>query len=456
MRYLAIDIGASSGRHIVCSMEGGKLVTEEVYRFPNAPQKKNGALVWDVDRLFEEVLNGLRRAGELGKRPDCVGIDTWAVDYALLDERGERIGDVYCYRDGRTADAVEKVHEIVPFADLYARTGIQFQPFNTIYQLYADRCSGKLQHAAGMLMLPDYLGYLLTGVRRQEYTNATSTGLVGAVSHVWDETLISALGLPQGLFGGLTQPGAKVGTFTNRVREAVGYQATLLLPATHDTASAVLAAPLRAQTPYLSSGTWSLLGVEQNEAHTDEQSRRYNYSNEGSIGHTFRYQKNIMGLWMVQQIRSAAAPQASFEELMRLARRNPVPYTVDVNDARFLAPENMLDEVCAAAGRKLALGEALYCVFQSLAADYARAIEEIEAMTCRKYETLNIIGGGSKNALLNELTQKMTGKKVITGPAEGTAIGNVIMQMIGCGELADLPAAREAVANSFDIEEVTI
>ncbi len=451
--YLAIDIGASSGRHIVGWLEDGKLKTEEIYRFKNGTDGSGGHLVWDTERLFTEVVNGLKRAKEVGKVPSYIGIDTWAVDYALLDKEDRLIGEVYAYRDSRTNKAAEAVHRIISFDELYKRTGIQYQPFNTIYQLYADKLSEKIESAESMLMLPDYLNFLLTGVKKQEYTNATSTGLVNAETHNWDNEIIKKLGLPEKLFNELAQPGAVVGELKKDIAEELGYNATVILPATHDTASAVLAAPIEEASPYVSSGTWSLLGIEQDKAHTDEGSRKANYSNEGSINLNFRYQKNIMGLWLIQSVRKELG-NISFETLANMARAKEDCGIIDVNDNRFLAPKSMIDEINKALGKKLSSASVMRVIYDSLAKSYANAIKELEGNTGKTYKTLNIIGGGSQDSLLNEMTAKATGKKVITGPTEATAIGNLIMQMIGAGELSDLKTARQIIKNSFEINEV--
>ena len=450
---LAIDIGASSGRHILEYMQDGKMVLEEIYRFPNGAKNTDGSLYWDVDSLFENIVAGLAKAKELGKIPETVGIDTWAVDYALLDKDDRRIGEVFSYRDGRTQESAEKAHKLLPFASLYEKTGIQFQPFNTVYQLYADKLTGKIEGAESMLMLPDYFNFLLTGIKRQEYTNATSTGMVNALTHTWDEEIIQTLGLPQKLFGELTLPGSVVGKFSKEIEERVGYCATVMLPATHDTASAVLAAPIEKGQPYISSGTWSLLGIEQSKAHTDPKSMAVNYSNEGSLNYTFRYQKNIMGLWMIQQVRHELNDEYSFAELADMARANPKDIFIDVNDNKFLSPANMTAAIEEETG-KLSVGEMAYVIYSGLAKCYKKCIEELEELTGEKYHTLYIIGGGSKNTLLNEMTAKETGLRVVTGPTEGTAIGNLIMQMIGSGEIKDLKEARSIVKKSFNIEEV--
>ncbi len=463
--YLAIDIGASSGRHILAHLQDGKMVTEEIYRFSNGPQilpgtpgalgsQGNKRLMWDTERLFKEILNGLKRAKELNKIPVSVGVDTWGVDYVLLDESDAPLEGVYCYRDGRTKSAVPSAHRRIPFAELYAKTGIQYQSFNTVYQLYDDKRDGRLQKAKTFLMLPDYFHYLLTGIKRQEYTNATTTGMVNALTHAWDEEILDALGYDKKLFGALSQPGTAVGEFTDEVAAFVGYRAKVVLPATHDTASAVLAAPLEGQTPYISSGTWSLLGVEQTDAHTSEKARELNYSNEGSVNNTFRLQKNIMGLWMIQQVRHELDDKYDFSMLASLARLNRVSDVVDVNDEKFLAPSSMIEAINASVGKQLSVGGLAYCIFNSLAKSYAESLSALEELTNERYDTLNIIGGGSKNELLNELTAEYTGRKIVTGPTEGTAIGNFMMQMVGMGELSSVAEGRRIIKTSFDIREV--
>lgn len=450
--YLAIDIGASSGRHIVGCTDGGKLQIKEVYRFANGAENRGGRLTWNAARLEREVVNGLKAAAEQGYKPDFIGIDTWAVDYALLDAGGRLIGDVFSYRDGRTRIAAEKVHAAIPFDELYSRTGIQYQPFNTVYQLYADKLSGKLAKAADFLMLPDYLNYCLTGVKKQEYTNATSTGMVNARTHDWDFDIADILGYDRKLFRPLSQPGSVVGSLREEICKEVGYSAAVVLPATHDTASAVLAAPVPFGQPYISSGTWSLLGVEQNTARTDEASRTANYSNEGSVNHTFRYQKNIMGLWLLQSVRKELG--VTFPELMTLGQSEGKKYIVDVNDERFLSPANMLREVCAAAGCGYSAAVAVRTIYDSLALSYRKAVAELEANTGAAFDSVHIIGGGSRDGFLNRLTAEATGKRVVTGPVEATAIGNMIMQMIGTGEIKDVASAREIIKSSFKIQEV--
>ena len=452
-RYLAVDIGASSGRHIVSSLVNGKLEMREVYRFKNGVTEKDGRLYWDADRLFREILAGLKAAKDAGLTPDFVGVDTWAVDYVLLNEKDMPIGGVYAYRDERGAAVKEKAHAQMDFAELYRRTGIQYAPFNTLYQLYDDRLTGRIDGARSFLMLPDYFHFLLTGVKKQEYTNATSTGMVNALTHRWDDAILERFGLPKSLFGELSQPGETVGAFRKEIAEIVGFDASVILPATHDTASAVLAAPTSDGAPYLSSGTWSLLGVEQKNAHTEEKAMRYNYSNEGSVAFTFRTQKNIIGLWMIQEVKKELGDRYSFAELAEMARKEANDRVLDLADPRYLAPKSMIGEIERAVGKQT-VGALAYTVFRSLALSYREAIEELEGLTGKEYDTLHIIGGGCQNGLLNELTARTTRKRITIGPVEATAIGNLIAQMIGTGEIESLAVAREIVKDSFDISEV--
>lgn len=452
--FLAIDIGASSGRHILGWKEKGKIKTEEIYRYENSLSNSNGSLTWNTERLFNEILNGLKRAGEVGKIPYSVGIDTWGVDYALLDEDNKVIENVFCYRDNRTQSVIPQVHEIIPFEKLFERTGIAFTTFNSIYQLYHDLQNGKMQKASSMLMIPDYFHFRLTGKKVQEYTNATTTGLVNAKTHEWDLDIIKKLGFKSNLFGSLSQPGSVVGCFSNEVENFVGYNAKVVLPATHDTASAVIATPLKGQTPYVSSGTWSLLGVEQNNAFTSAQSMNSGYSNEGGVNFTFRLQKNIMGLWMIQQVRRETGNKYSFAQLAEMAVNEPIDALLDVNDQRFLAPKSMIEEIKRAVNSELTIGQIAYCIFNSLACDYEKSLKDLEKMTGEKYQTLNIIGGGSKNELLNKLTKQKTGKRIIVGPSEGTALGNLIMQMVSANEINSVAEGRELISKSFEVKEI--
>ena len=454
MTYLAIDIGASSGRHIVANIVDGKLVTKEIYRFANGVKRKeDGTLYWDHEHLFHEVVNGLKEAKKQNLKIDYIAIDTWAVDYALLDENDQIIGDMYCYRDERGKRAAEKLHNIVPFEELYERTGIQFAPLNTIYQLFDDVLTRKIKKAKTMLMLPDYLNFLLTGIKKQEYTNGTTTSLVNASTHDWDLDIIKRLGIPSSIFLPLTQPGSVVGPLSKAISEEIGYEATVLLPATHDTASAIIATPIAFGEPYISSGTWSLLGVEVERCHHDELARKYNYSNEGNTNYTFRFQKNIVGLWMIQQVRHELNDRYSFAEIAQMARENPNDKVMDVTDECFLAPISMIDEIKKKIG-ECTIGELAYSLYNSLAICYRDCLMQLEALTNKKYDTLHIVGGGANNQLLNELTASSCGVTVYAGPTEATAIGNILMQLIATKEIKNVEEGRELVKKSFPISKI--
>lgn len=458
--YMAIDIGASSGRHILGWLDNGVIKTEEIYRFSNGPIEGISAFdnkkhwFWDVNRLYGEIINGLKKAKELNKIPLSVGVDTWGVDYALLDENDNLIDKVFCYRDWRTEEASKKVHEIIPFKELFSRTGIEFDYFNTVYQLYDDKLSGKLEKAKSMLNLPDYFHFRLTGKKAHEYAMSTTTAMINTKTRTWDYEIIDKLGLNKELFLSVTAPSTEIGDFSKETQELVGFNAKVILPATHDTASAVIGAPLEKQTPYISSGTWSLLGVEQDFAHTEDTALELNYSNEGSVENKYRLQKNIMGLWILQQVRHETGDKYGFVELAEMARENVNDYLIDVKDHRFTAPQNMTEEINGAVGAKLNVGQMTYCILNSLAESYKKELDALEKITGENYDTLNIIGGGSQNKLLNELTKKKTGKRIITGPTECTAIGNLMMQMIGGGEIKDVKECRQIVKNSFDIKEI--
>ena len=459
--YLAIDIGASSGRHILGHTEDGRIVLEEVYRFDNKQVQKNGHDCWDMDNLWNGILGGLKKCREIGKIPATIGIDTWAVDFVLLDENGAMIGDAVAYRDGRTQGADKIADALIPAAELYARAGIQKQIFNTIYQLLAlqKEHPEQLSEADAMLMIPDYFGYLLTGVKKQEYTNATSTNLVNAAAKTWDMDLIRRLGLPEKLFTELSMPGTVVGNLTEEIQKEVGFDAVVILPATHDTGSAFLAVPAKDDNAvYLSSGTWSLLGVENKEPICTEASRRQNFTNEGGAWYCFRYLKNIMGLWMIQSVRHEYGDRYSFDEICRMAEESKdFPSLVDVQDNCFLSPDSMCESIrtwCEAHGLKVpqTLGEIASVVYRSLAACYAQTAKELETLNGKQYPVVQVVGGGSQAEYLNQLTADALGKTVYAGPTEASAIGNIIVQMWGRGGIGSLDEARQIVGASFPVK----
>ena len=445
---------------MLASMKDGKMQLEEVYRFPNGMDNKNGTLCWDVDRLITEIKNGLKKCKEIGKIPVSMGIDTWGVDYVLLDKDDNILGDTVGYRDSRTEGMDEKVYEVIPQDDLYARTGIQKQIFNTIYQLMAVKESHPeyLEQAETILMIPDYFNFLLTGVKMNEYTEATTGQLISPKTNDWDYELIDMLGYNSKMFRPVSMPGTVVGDFTENVQKEVGFNCTVVLPATHDTGSAVLAVPTNDDDAvYISSGTWSLMGIERKEADCSMESMKANFTNEGGYDHRFRYLKNIMGLWMIQSVKKEFTEDLSFAEICEMASKETIPSIVDCNDDCFLAPESMIEAVqkfCRDTDQPVpeTVGEISSVIYNSLAKCYGDTVEEIEAITGKKYSTIYVVGGGSNAGYLNELTAKYTGRKVSAGPSEATAIGNIIVQMLHDGVFASLPEARICVKESFDVK----
>ena len=417
--YLAIDIGASSGRHIVGWKEDGTIQTKEVFRFPNGVKEENGHLVWDTEVLVSYVKQGIAQAKAEFPEIESLSIDTWGVDYVLL-KGDEEVYPVYAYRDSRTEAVIPMVHEKIPFAELYSRVGCQFQPFNTIYQLYDEKISGRLDGVTDMLMMPEYLMWKLCGVKAREYTNATTTGMVNAQSGEFDMEIVERLGYPAHLFPKLQQPGTLIGAY-----EGI----KVVLCATHDTGSAVEGIPMEGNHPYISSGTWSLLGVKTPKPITDGDSMEANYSNEGGVGYN-RYQKNIMGMWLVNELQRELCPDLPFPEIVKLAEASTCDILVDANAPEFLAPRSMKEAFDRASGnRLLTLGDYFRCAYASLASSYQDALDELEGNTDRYYKKLYIVGGGAKNQFLNRLTEEATGKQVIALPIEATALGNLKIQM---------------------------
>lgn len=458
--YLAVDIGASSGRHILGSFEEGKIHLEEVYRFANGMVHRDGSLCWDVEALFYEIKEGLKRCKEIGKIPSFMGIDTWAVDYVLLDKKDQVLGKAYGYRDSRTGGMDEQVYEIISPEELYNRTGIQKQIFNTIYQLMAVKQQEQklLEKAESLLFIPDYFHFMLTGVKRTEYTNATTSQLVSPVSKDWDYELIDMLGYPRKIFGEISQPGTFVGNFSKEIQDEVGFDCQVILPATHDTGSAVAAIPTTEEDVlYISSGTWSLMGTELMTANCSLESMKRNLTNEGGYDYRFRYLKNIMGLWMIQSVRKEFAEEYSYAYICDQASRQTISSIVDCNDSSFLAPVSMIDAIkdyCEKTGQQVPQNEweIAAVIYNSLGRCYAETIEQIEQMTGSKYDRIHVVGGGSNAEYLNQVTAKYTGRTVYAGPGEATAIGNLLVQMLYDQKFRDLKEARECVKKSFEIK----
>ena len=453
--YLAVDIGASSGRHMLAHLEDGNVILEEIHRFSNGMIEVDGHKRWDIDALFRQIIIGLKKCKELGKIPTSMGIDTWAVDYVLLDENDNVVRPCFGYRDSRTVGMDEEVYKIIPQDKLYERTGIQKAIFNTIYQLMADKKAGYLKDAKSFLMVPDYLHYLLTGVKSNEYTNCSTTQLLNPESKSWDYELIEMLGFNKNLFGEIKQPGTFIGAFSDSVKAEVGFDCKVVLPPTHDTASAVFAVPNTSDNVlYISSGTWSLLGSENMKAICTKEAMEANFTNEGGYDVRFRFLKNIMGLWMIQSVRNeliAAGQEYSFAELCEMAEAADIDSIVDANDEVFLAPASMIDAVkdyCKNQGQKVpeTPGELAKVIYQSLAVCYKMACYEVEKITGKYFNIINVVGGGSKAGYLNKLTAETTGKTVIAGPSEATALGNIGAQMVAAGEVAGLKEFRKLLA----------
>ena len=430
--YLAIDIGASSGRHIIGYMENGELKTEELYRFPNGMDKVDGHLVWDVKRLLSEIKTGIKKSFERCGKITSLSIDTWGVDYVLFKGE-EEVMPAYAYRDARMDAVIDKVHAIIPHAKLYERTGIEFQKFNTVYQLYADKVAGRLEGVTDFLMLPEYFMYKLTGVKKKDFCEATTTSLVNVGTLEFDREIFEMLGYPAEMIKPLSKPGTLVGRFTDEIEAELGGNTDVVFCPTHDTASAVDAIDMEENAPYISSGTWSLLGVRTDGAITGEDSRISGYSNEGGVGYN-RYQKNITGMWLIQSLRAELCKDTSYSDIVKLAEASAYTATFDVNSPAFSAPDSMCraienDLVSRGFEAPKSAGDFFNSAYLSLAEGYKRAILDMEKNTGRTYGAIYIVGGGAKNAYLNALTEKATGKKVIALPIEATAIGNLKIQI---------------------------
>lgn len=493
--YAAVDIGASSGRVVVGTVQDGHIELTEIHRFDNIQKRSGGHDCWDIEMLFRETVAGLAKCKEAGFTPKTIGIDTWGVDFVLLDKNDQLIGDAVAYRDDRTNGMYSIADRIMAPDAVYRRTGIQRQPFNTIYQLIALKREHpeQLEQAESFLMIPDYLAFLLTGTKVNEYTNATTTCLLNARTQQWDSVILDAFDIPQEMFCEVVMPGTDLGVVKPEIEQTLGYAPRVIAPATHDTGSAYLAVPARDNDAvFLSSGTWSLLGVENEGPITSDASRFQNFTNEGGYELRFRFLKNIMGLWMIQSIRrelngvsyvegkqetetqaetkatlEAELPpfvgsthEMGFGDLIEEAKAaKDFEAHVNVNDDRFLAPDSMIDEIrlaCFETGQAIptTVGELMRCVYISLSTCYAESIEEMASLTGRTYTSINIVGGGCQDAYLNELTTKACGIPVFAGPIEGTSLGNLIVQMIASGQIEDLQTARDMIRVSFDISMI--
>lgn len=452
-RVLAIDIGAESGRVVAVTLGKAGLAYDEVHRFPNTPTYVRGTLYWDVLALWRGLTEGVGRAMAFG--PTSLGVDTWAVDFALLDARGELIGAPVHYRDARTEGMMAEVFKRLSPERIFRATGIQFMPINTLYQLMSlvATNSPQLQIAETFLTIPDLLNYWLTGTKACEYTNATTTQLVHARTKVWSDEILAALELPRQLFPEIIPPGSELGSFEGL---------RVIAPATHDTGSAVAGVPATTRNfAYISSGTWSLVGLETEAPILSDAALAANITNEGGAGGTNRLLKNVMGLWIIQQCRERfeeAGERYSYAELVALAEQvSPLQAIVPVNDDSFLKPGDhpaQVQALCRASHQPVPAnpGEITRCVLDSLALAYREVIDSLEALSERSIQVIHVVGGGARNALLCQLTANATGRLVIAGPAEATVLGNAALQLIATGELKDLAEARQLIAASETLQ----
>jgi rhamnulokinase len=491
MTYLAFDLGAESGRAMVGHIENGRIALRELHRFPNRMVPLHGHLYWDLLHLFAEIQHALRLAGREKIQLAGLGVDTWGVDFGLLDRNGHLLANPITYRDHRTDGMIEKVLAKMPAAEIYQHTGIQFSPINTLYQLYAlvESASPLLQIAQRLLFIPDLVNFMLTGRQVSEFTFATTSQLFNPQTRAWADPIFTRLGLPRHLMADIVEPGTVIGTLRHELASDSGLGAVpVIAVGCHDTASAVAAVPAVSgnsalppqsaiPTPpsnwaYLSSGTWSLLGVETSAPVINERALQMNFTNEGGVAPagqagTIRLLKNIMGLWLLQECRRQWQREGweyDYAQLTALAEAaapwpgRPFRCFVNPDAPVFLNPDNMpqaIAEFCRQTQQPLphSHGEFARCILESLALQYRRVLEMVEALQGKKVEVLHIVGGGSQNALLNQFTADAIGKPVLAGPVEATALGNIAVQALATGEFANLAQARQAIRNSFALQE---
>lgn len=434
--YLAIDIGASSGKFILGSILNEKLHIEEIYRFDNKSILMQNCEVWDVEHLLAQVMIGLKRCVKHNKIPKYIGIDTFGVDYCLLDQDNNIIGDVYSYRDNRTITTFQKFHKILSEADYFRQTAIQPQPFNTLYQLYHDKITKKINKDVKFVMLSSYIAYYLTGVLYNESTIFSTTGLIDINTKTISDKLLNILDIHSTAFPKLVNPGNIIGNFKESIANEIGFTSTIVAVCQHDTASAVVGSNADEETLFLSSGTWSLIGTLSENPINNLKTYMTGFSNELGFNNLYRVLKNITGLWMIQKVKSENHPNLSIEDIIDLASKShSYTHTIDVCDEVFINPKSMTETIKMQLTKNElplfdSIGELYFLIYNSLAKSYAQAIKEIESITNKSYLYLNIVGGGSQNQLLNDLTAQHTKKQLITGPTEATAIGNIIVQMI--------------------------
>jgi rhamnulokinase len=463
-KFLAFDLGAESGRGIVGLLNGPKLELEVINRFANGPVRVLDTLHWNVLGLYHDMVQTLRLCASVYGPIDGLGVDTWGVDFALLGRGGTLLGNPRHYRDPHTEGVMDEAFRRVPRAEVFRQTGTQFMRFNTLFQLLAlqrDR-SPLLDAAETLLFMPDLLHYFFTGIKVNEFTDASTSQMLDPTTRGWAYGLVRSFGLPEKILGTLVQPGTVLGPLRSSVAAETGLNpAPVIAPASHDTAAAIAAVPASGDSwAYISSGTWSLMGVELPAPLVNEAALEANFTNEGGVGGTTRFLKNIMGLWLVQECRRAwerAGTKYSYDELTRLAQEAPpFAFLVDPDDASFILPPNMpaaLADYCRRRGQPAPErpGDCVRCALESLALAYRWVLEKLEALTGRRREVIHVVGGGSQNALLCQFTADACDRPVLAGPVEATAIGNVLVQALGLGALGSLAEARAAVRQSFEV-----
>lgn len=467
LKMLAFDFGASSGRAILGIFDGNKLITEELHRFSNDPVNVRGNFYWDILRLFHEIKQGIIKCVNVGHKDiDSIGIDTWGVDYGLLDERGNLLGNPYHYRDTRTDGIMEEVFKIIPKGELYQKTGIQFMKFNTIFQLYSTKLNtpSMLDQAKTLLFIPDLLNYFLTGVKVTEYSIASTSQLLDPQTRTWSDEILDKLELPRQMLTDIVPSGTIIGKLSKTLAQELGIgEVNVVASASHDTASAVTAVPAANRDyVYISSGTWSLMGVEADEPIINEMSSQLAFTNEGGVSNKIRFLKNIMGLWLVQECKrqwNKEGDNCSFAELEKLAREaKPFVSFVDPDDDSFMTPGNMPEKIrafCKKTNQPVpeSKGEVIRCVLQSLALKYRKTVESLEQILGKELPVVHMVGGGIKDTLLCQFTANATGKKVIAGPVEATSIGNLMTQAMALGKINSLQEIRQVVKNSVATTE---
>lgn len=467
-KFLAFDFGASSGRAILAKFDGQKLELEEKHRFSNDPVNINGSLHWDVLRLFFEIKQGILKCANSGDRDiDCIGIDTWGVDYGLLDKNDKLLGNPYHYRDTRTDGMYEKAFEKVSKEEIFKETGIAFNWFNTLYQLLAAKLAddSALKEAKTLLLMPDLFNFFLTGKKRAEYTDVSTTQMFNSKTHEWAYDILEKLDIPTDIFADIIYPGEIVGTVKPELAEELGIaEVPVVAVASHDTGSAVASVPVTDNKDfiYISSGTWSLMGVELDKPNTSDAALNYNFTNEGGVNKSIRFLKNIMGLWLIQECRRQWEREGSllsFDELEREAREaEPFASLIDPDYPSFQTPGNMpkrIREYCQMTGQTVpqTTGAVVRAIAESLAFRYRSTVEGMEDVTGRKYDVINIVGGGIKDKMICQFTANATKRTVSAGPVEATSIGNILVQAIAMGAIKDINEGRCIVRNSFDIAE---